>query len=71
MTESNEIGPEEGDCVENNAQQNLADAMYQQREEQRRHYTYDEELLQYAMLRDGDPGAVEESSRIFRSLRTL
>ena len=53
--------------MENNAQQNLADAMYQQREEQRRHYTYDEELLQYAMLRDGDPGAVEESSRIFRS----
>ena len=53
--------------MQESGQQNLADAMYRQREAQRRHYTYDEELLQYAMMRDGDPGAVEESISIFRS----
>jgi AraC-like DNA-binding protein len=38
-----------------------------QREEEKYHHTYDEELLQYEYLRDGDMRAVEESKRLFRS----
>lgn len=38
-----------------------------QREEEKYHHTYDEELLQYEYLRDGDLRSVEESKRLFRT----
>lgn len=38
-----------------------------QREDATYHHTYDEELLQYEYLRDGDIRAVEESKRLFRT----
>lgn len=38
-----------------------------QREESRYHHTYDEELLQYEYVRDGDMRSVEESKRLFRT----
>lgn len=38
-----------------------------QREEETYHHTYDEELLQYEYLRNGDLRSIEESKRLFRS----
>lgn len=38
-----------------------------QREEGKYHHSYDEELLQYEYLRDGDLRSVEESKRLFRT----
>ena len=38
-----------------------------QREEEKYHHSYDEELLQYEYLRVGDLRSVEESKRMFRS----
>ena len=40
---------------------------YLQREEELYHHSYDEELLQYEYLRDGDLKSVEESKRLFRT----
>lgn len=45
----------------------LAYLSFIQRENAGYHHTYDEELLQYEYLRDGDPRAIEESKRLFRS----
>ena len=41
-----------------------------QREEETYHHTYDEELLQYEYIRDGDMRSIEESKRLFRSNMT-
>lgn len=38
----------------------------QREEESQYHHTYDEELLQYEYLRDGDIRSIEESKRLFR-----
>lgn len=38
-----------------------------QREEENYHHSYDEELLQYEYLRDGDLRSIEESKRLFRT----
>ncbi|MDO5522149.1 MAG: helix-turn-helix domain-containing protein [bacterium] len=38
-----------------------------QREEERYHHSYDEELLQYEYVRDGDMRSIEESKRLFRT----
>lgn len=51
----------------NNLEQNLVHTTFLQREEQRYHHTYDEELLQYEYLRDGDIRSIEESKRLFRN----
>ena len=48
-------------------EQKLAYLSFIQRENEDYHHTYDEELLQYEYLRDGDPRAIEESKRLFRS----
>lgn len=45
----------------------LAIAVFRQREDERYHHSYDEELLQYEYLRDGDVRAIEESKRLFRT----
>lgn len=45
----------------------LAIAIFTQREEERYHHGYDEELLQYEYLRDGDFRSIEESKRLFRT----
>lgn len=45
----------------------LAIAIFRQREDGRYHHGYDEELLQYEYLRDGDVRAIEESKRLFRT----
>ena len=42
-------------------------AAFLQREEGRYHHTYEEELLQYEYLRDGDLRSIEESKRLFRT----
>lgn len=47
--------------------QKLAYLSFIQRENEGYHHTYDEELLQYEYLRDGDSRAIEESKRLFRS----
>lgn len=47
--------------------QKLAYLSFIQRENEVYHHTYDEELLQYEYLREGDPRAIEESKRMFRS----
>ena len=44
----------------------LVAASFLQREEAAYHHSYDEELLQYEYLRDGDPRSVPESKRLFR-----
>ena len=46
---------------------NLVHTTFLQREEARYHHTYDEELLQYEYVRDGDMRSVEESKRLFRT----
>ena len=45
----------------------LVYAAFDQREEERYHHSYDEELLQYEYLRDGDRRSIEESKRMFRT----
>ena len=45
----------------------MAITEYLQREEELYHHSYDEELLQYEYLRDGDIRSVEESKRLFRT----
>lgn len=45
----------------------LVIATFLQRETDRYHHSYDEELLQYEYLRDGDPRAIHESIRLFRT----
>lgn len=45
----------------------LVIATFLQRETDTYHHSYDEELLQYEYLRDGDPKAVPESMRLFRT----
>ena len=47
--------------------QKLAYLSFIQRENEGYHHSYDEELLQYEYLREGDPRAIEESKRLFRS----
>ena len=58
--------------MKNNTNQNdidkqMAITEYLQREEDLYHHSYDEELLQYEYLRDGDIRSVEESKRLFRT----
>ena len=45
----------------------LFSAAFDQREEERYQHSYDEELLQYEYLRDGDLRSIEESQRMFRT----
>lgn len=45
----------------------LSDMAFLQREENRYHHTYGEELLQYEYLRNGDYRSIEESIRMFRN----
>ena len=45
----------------------LVHTTFLQREESTYHHSYDEELLQYEYLRDGDLRSIEESKRMFRS----
>ncbi len=45
----------------------VAVTQYLQREEDLYHHSYDEELLQYEYLREGDIRSVKESRRLFRS----
>ena len=40
---------------------------YIHREDAYRHHRYDEEMLQYHLLRDGNPAAVPESKRMWSS----
>lgn len=47
--------------------QALVHTIFLQREEARYHHTYDEELLQYEYVREGDLRSVEESKRLFRT----
>ena len=48
-------------------QQKLVYTTFLQREESRYHHSYDEELLQYEYVREGDMRSVEESKRLFRT----
>lgn len=54
------------DAVPERQRQELVHTTFLQREEGRYHHTYDEELLQYEYVRDGDMRSVEESKRLFR-----
>ena len=45
----------------------LTHAVFDRREHENYHHSYDEELLQYEYLRDGDMRSIEESKRMFRS----
>lgn len=47
--------------------QKLIYTTFMQRENERYHHTYDEELLQYEYVRDGDMRSIEESKRLFRT----
>ena len=47
--------------------ENLVHTIFLQREEGRYHHSYDEELLQYEYIRNGDFRSVEESKRLFRT----
>ena len=51
----------------NEIDKQVAVTEYLHREEDLYHHSYDEELLQYEYLRDGDLRSVEESKRIFRT----
>ena len=51
----------------NEIDKQMAITEYLQREEELYHHSYDEELLQYEFLRDGDIRSVEESKRLFRT----
>lgn len=51
----------------NDINKQIAITEYLQREEELYHHSYDEELLQYEYLRDGDIRSVEESKRLFRT----
>ena len=48
-------------------QDKLVQTTFLQREEDRYHHTYDEELLQYEYVKAGDPRSIEESKRLFRT----
>lgn len=45
----------------------LTHTAFLQRENMERHHTYDEELLQYQYIQEGNMASVEESMRLFRS----
>ncbi|MDO5292441.1 MAG: helix-turn-helix domain-containing protein [bacterium] len=45
----------------------LVHTTFAQREEERYHHSYDEELLQYEYVRNGDMRSIDESKRLFRS----
>lgn len=49
----------------------LVISSFTERENGAYHHGYDEELLQYELLRDGDLRAVEESRRFFRSINAV
>lgn len=49
-----------------NPEKQLAYLAYINRENDFRHHGYDEEMKQYLMMQNGDPGAVEESQRMMR-----
>ena len=51
----------------NDINKKVAVTEYLQREEELYHHSYDEELLQYEYLREGDIRSVEESKRLFRT----
>ena len=52
---------------QNEIDKKVAITEYLQREEDLYHHSYDEELLQYEFLREGDIRSVEESKRLFRT----
>lgn len=54
-------------AFQNEIDKQMAITEYLQREEDLYHHSYDEELLQYEYLRDGDIRSVEESKRLFRT----
>lgn len=49
----------------------LITAAFSERENETYHHSYDKELLQYELLRDGDPRAVEENRQFFRSVNAV
>ena len=53
--------------TQNDIDKKVAITEYLHREEDQYHHSYDEELLQYEYLRDGDTRSVEESKRLFRT----
>ena len=53
--------------TQNDIDKKVAITEYLHREEDQYHHSYDEELLQYEYLRDGDIRSVEESKRLFRT----
>lgn len=73
MNENNSNEPEtvmssrRFDGTPNWQKQKLVYTTFLQREESRYHHTYDEELLQYEYVREGDMRSVEESKRLFRT----
>lgn len=54
----------------NEQNKSLVYQTFLQREEEQYHHTYDEELLQYEYVRDGDMRSIEESKRLFRGSST-
>ena len=48
----------------------LAQIQFQQQEENRRHHTYDEELLQYEYMKNGNQDAVPLSIQLFQGNTT-
>ncbi len=53
--------------VINQQNERLIYMTYLQREQDRYHHTYDEELLQYEYLKNGDMRSIEEAKRMFQS----
>lgn len=49
---------------------NLTHTAFLQRENMTRHHTYDEELLQYEYIKEGNMSSIEESKRLFRKGNT-
>ncbi|BCN31127.1 helix-turn-helix domain-containing protein [Anaeromicropila herbilytica] len=67
MNKIQDYHTEHNNDIDKNIDSKLVYTTFLQREKERYHHSYDEELLQYEYVRDGDMRSIEESKRLFRT----
>jgi AraC-like DNA-binding protein len=67
MSKKQDYQSNQNNNIDKNIDTKLVYTTFLQREKVRYHHSYDEELLQYEYVRDGDIRSIEESKRLFRT----
>ncbi|MDS0526241.1 helix-turn-helix domain-containing protein [Clostridium sp. SHJSY1] len=67
MSKKQEYQSKLNNNIDKNIESKLIYTTFLQREKVHYHHSYDEELLQYEYVRDGDIRSIEESKRLFRT----